>query len=61
MKNIPLYKIVYDDLREKIETGIYEENMALPSERALCQIYHVSRSTLRSALEELCRNDYIVK
>ena len=61
MKDMPLYKIIYEDLREKIENGTYSENVALPSERVLCQIYHVSRSTMRSALDELCRNNYIVK
>lgn len=61
MKNIPLYKIIYDDLREKIENGTYSENAVLPSERVLCQMYHVSRSTIRSSLDELYRNNYIVK
>lgn len=61
MKELPLYKTIYEDLRKKIEDGIYTENDALPSERVLCQMYHVSRSTMRSALDELCRNNYIVK
>lgn len=61
MKDMPLYKIIYEDLREKIENGTYPEKAALPSERVLCQIYHVSRSTMRSSLEELSRNNYIVK
>ena len=61
MEDMPLYRTIYDDLRKKIEDGTYSENVALPSERVLCQMYHVSRSTIRSALNELCRNDYIVK
>lgn len=61
MKDLPLYKIIYNDLREKIENGTYPENVALPSERVLCQIYHVSRSTMRQSLDELCRNKYIIK
>ena len=61
MKDMPLYKTIYEDLRQKIENGTYSENAALPSERVLCQMYHVSRSTMRSALDELCRNNYIVK
>lgn len=56
-----LYWEIYNDLREQIEKGEYSENTPLPAERALCQIYHVSRSTLRHALEELDRNGYIVK
>ncbi len=61
MKDMPLYKTIYEDLRQKIENGTYSENAALPSERVLCQMYHVSRSTMRSALDELYRNNYIVK
>ena len=61
MKDMPLYKAIYEDLRKKIESGFYCENEALPSERVLCEMYHVSKSTLRSALDELCHNNYIVK
>lgn len=61
MDGIPLYQEIYDDLRKKIEDGSYSENAPLPAERVLCQIYHVSRSTIRASLEELRRNDYIVK
>ena len=58
MKDMPLYKTIYEDLRQKIENGTYSENAALPSERVLCQMYHVSRSTMRSALDELYRKNY---
>lgn len=57
----PLYQAIYEDLKQKIETGVYSEHVALPAERALCQHYHVSRSTIRAALEELSRNGYILK
>lgn len=61
MDGMPLYHEVYRDLCKKIEDGIYSENSALPAERVLCDMYHVSRSTLRHALEELNRNGFIVK
>lgn len=61
MDGMPLYRDIYDDIRQKIESGVYSENTALPAERVLCQIYHVSRSTIRSSLEELRLNGYIVK
>lgn len=61
MDGVPLYREIYEDLRLKIEDGTYGENTSLPAERALCCMYHVSRSTLRNALEELHKNDYIVK
>lgn len=59
MVNIPLYEEIYSDLLEKINTGFYSEKTFLPSERALCNIYHVSRATIRRALEELRKNRYI--
>ncbi len=61
MEDMPLYLEIYEDLQKKIKDGEYPENTALPSERALCQMYHVSRSTIRAALEELCQNGYIIK
>ena len=61
MDGTPLYQDVYRDLCEKIKDGTYSENSALPAERVLCDMYHVSRSTLRHALDELNRNGFIVK
>lgn len=61
MIGTPLYKEVYRDICEKIKNGTYSENSALPAERVLCEMYHVSRSTLRHALDELSRDGYIVK
>ena len=61
MDGVPLYKEIYEDLRGRIQKGEYSENSVLPAERVLCQVYHVSRSTIRAALEELHRNGYIIK
>lgn len=61
MEGEPLYREIYDDLRQRIESGEYSENSILPAERVLCETYHVSRSTMRAALELLRQNEYIVK
>ena len=61
MDGTPLYKEIYQDICERIKDGTYPENSALPAERVLCSMYHVSRSTLRHALDELYRNGFIVK
>jgi len=50
MKTIPLYTEVYNKILEGIRNGEYSENAPLPAERFLCEKYHVSRSTLRTAL-----------
>ena len=57
----PLYRQVYDELQKEIENGTYSENGILPTERALCASFHVSRSTIRRALDDLQQDGYIVK
>lgn len=56
-----VYQGIYVDISAKIKSGIYSENMPLPAERVLCGMYHVSRTTIRHALELLERKGYIVK
>ncbi|MGL4570094.1 MAG: GntR family transcriptional regulator [Clostridium sp.] len=57
---IPLYLQLMDILTEKIENGL-EENDQLLSEREICDIYDVSRTTVRQALDELEREGVIYK
>lgn len=61
MDSSPLYLQIYHDLKEKIGSGVYSENSYLPAERVLCEIYRVSRSTIRHALDDLQRDGYIVR
>lgn len=58
---IPLYLQLVDDLIEKIENKVYKEGEKLPSERELCDMYKMSRITVRNALQELDRDGYIYK
>src|SRR5690625_2334390 len=48
-------------LIEKIENNEYKENEKLPSEREFCQLYGLSRITVRQALQELALEGYIYK
>lgn len=50
-----------DIIINQIEQEIYKPNDKLPSERELCEIYNVSRMTVRQALLELEREGYIYK
>ena len=43
------YTAIYDDLRQSIMDGTYEENSLLPTEQSLSMHYDVNRSTLRKA------------
>jgi GntR family transcriptional regulator len=51
--NTPLYRTVYDSLRERILAGAYPPGEALPSEPRLVNEYGVSLITVRRALQEL--------
>lgn len=53
MDGTPLYREISNSILHEIETGTYSENVAIPAERALCRMYHASRSTVRRALEVL--------
>jgi len=58
---LPLYHQLYDIIVEKIEDETYKENDKLPSEREFCDKYDISRATVRRAMVELEKNDYIYK
>lgn len=61
MSENSLYIDIYSNILENIKNGTYSENIPLPSERELCLLYHVSRSTIRQALLLLQDNGYIYK
>ena len=50
-----------DQLIKEINEGKYKEHERIPSERELCDIYQLSRITVRQALQELEREGYIYK
>ncbi|NLO87889.1 MAG: GntR family transcriptional regulator [Firmicutes bacterium] len=58
---LPLYYQLSDAIAEKIESGEWGAHTKLPSERELCDIYGVSRATVRQAMQELEINGYIYK
>lgn len=58
---LPLYYQLYDIIVDKIEGGVYSEDDKLPSERELCEEYDISRATVRRAMVELEKNNYIYK
>ena len=55
------YFRLYSKLTEGIETGVYAPGTKLPSERALMEQQGISRTTIRSALELLENDGYVVK
>lgn len=53
MKKIYLDVLIADDIRTGIEQNKYPENSKLPSEKELCEMYHVQKMTIRSSLQIL--------
>ena len=58
---IPLYFQMKEDIVEKIQTGAYKAGDSLPPEKALMDMYGVSRTTVRQAVEMLVNEGYLEK
>lgn len=54
-KQLPLYQIIFQSLRDDILSGRYDAEGSLPSELSLEERYKVSRITIRRACDELER------
>ena len=52
-KTGPLYYIIKEDLKRKIEEESLKPGDVLPTEGQLCEEYHASRVTIRRAINEL--------
>jgi DNA-binding GntR family transcriptional regulator len=60
-KTIPQYRKLYEVLRKHILDGIYKEGDLLPSENELCQLYSMTRPTVRQSLSILANDGFIRK
>lgn len=56
---LPLYYKVKEDIIKKIENEKYKVNDSLPSEKGLMDIYGVSRTTIRQAVDILVNDGYL--
>ncbi len=59
--SIPQHRKVYEILRSHITGGVFGEGDFLPSENELCTVHHVTRPTIRKALDRLTNEGYIVR
>src|SRR5690554_2597145 len=55
------YNNVQENIKSKISSGEYGAGDRIPSERKLCELFSVSRTTVRKAIEELVRTNYLIK
>ena len=59
---IPVYYELKNDLIKKIAKGVLEEpGECISSERELCEIYEVSRMTIRQAIGELVQEGILLR
>lgn len=58
---VPKYYQLRDIIRQKIEDGEWPAHSAIPSERDLEDLYHLSRTTIREALRLLELDGYIYR
>jgi len=60
-RTIPQYRRLYELLRKHILDGVYGEGDMLPSKNELCQLYEMTRPTVRQALSTLANDGFIRK
>ncbi|MCX6326066.1 MAG: GntR family transcriptional regulator [Bacteroidia bacterium] len=60
-KSIPQHRRLYEVLRKHISDGVYKEGDLLPSENELCQLFGMTRPTVRQSLSTLANDGYIRK
>lgn len=61
MSNIPLYVQISEHLRDNIKIGKWKEGEKIPTEKDLCDIYQVSRITIRKAIDELIKEKLLYR
>ena len=59
--SIPLYLQLKDLILKKVESNEYPPNTQIPSEQDLCELYEISRPTVRQAISELTSSGYLYK
>lgn len=58
---VPLYLQLKDLIIQKIESNEFQPNSQIPSEQELCEMYAISRPTVRQAISELTSSGYLYK
>jgi ABC-type glycerol-3-phosphate transport system substrate-binding protein len=58
---IPIYHQLKTLIRESIVSGTWRPGDLIPTEHKLCQMYNISRSPVRQALNELAREGVLIR
>lgn len=57
----PIYKQICDGFRQLIESRSLKAGDLIPSERELCEQLHISRMTVRAAIDQLVRDGLLIR
>jgi GntR family transcriptional regulator len=60
-KPLSLYYQLKEKFLQKIQKGEWKNGQKIPSETELCTLYQISRITVRKAIEELVRDNYLIR
>lgn len=55
------YQIIVNDIKQQIAQGKLRYGDQLPSEKQLCALYNVARTTVRHALGQLAADGYLIR
>lgn len=58
---LPLYLQLYEELKQKISSGQWEENTMIPTEAVLMKTYGVGRETVRRGVLKLVNEGYLYR
>lgn len=57
----PKYKQIEEDIKQKIESGVYKVNEKIMSESEICKKYEVSRITAVRSINDLVAEGYLIR
>lgn len=58
---VTLQEQLHDELLKQIKSGQYQPGDRIPSEMQLSAMYHISRVTVRNAIQQLVDEDLLIK
>lgn len=61
MQRGPMYRVIYDDIVDRIRSSELQPGEQLPSETLLAKQYGVSRMTVRQAMELLGSDEFVLR
>lgn len=53
------HREIFDEIKRKIDSGVWLQNRVIPTERELSDYYYCSRTTIRKAIERLKQRGYL--